>query len=231
MKSRLDQIRRKIRDAAHRSGRSEVDVCLVGVSKRHLAHEVSQALAAGLTNIGENRVQEAEGKKAEVQAPARWHLIGPLQRNKARKALEIFDIIHTVDRFEIVQRLQFLLEEDWKERRLPVLMQVNIGREPQKAGILPKDAMELGREILANAPALQLVGVMSIPPFVEEPEESRPYFRAMRQLREELQQGLSHPLPEISMGMSADFEVAIEEGATLVRVGTALFGPRSTGSQ
>ncbi len=231
MDSRLESIHRKIRDAAQRSSRSEIDICLVGVSKRHSSAEISRALAAGLRDIGENRIQEAAEKKPEIPAPARWHLIGPLQRNKVRKALEIFDIIHTVDRPELVERLQFLLAEHWDERRLPVLMQVNIGREPQKAGVTPEEAQDLAREILENAPSLQLIGLMSIPPFVEDPEESRQYFQAMRRLRDELKQQLGHPLPELSMGMSADYEVAVEEGATMVRVGAALFGSRSTGPQ
>lgn len=227
MKSRLDRIRRTIRDAALRSGRSEIDIRLVGVSKRHRASEISLALEAGLTDIGENRIQEAAEKKPRIRQPARWHLIGPLQRNKARRALEIFDIVHTMDRREIVERIQFLLAEHWPGRNLPVLMQINIGREPQKAGVLPDEAEELGREILSNAPNLRLVGVMSIPPFVDEPEESRPFFCELRRLRDELEQRLGHPLPELSMGMSADYEVAIEEGATMVRIGTALFGSRS----
>lgn len=226
MISTLESIRRRVRDAASRSGRMESDICLVGVSKRHPADLVSQALAAGLKDLGENKVQEAAGKKPQVDAPARWHLIGPLQRNKVRPALEIFDIVHTIDRPQLVERLQFLLAEHWPDRRLPCLIQVNIGDESQKAGVCRKEALPLAREILNQAPSLRPEGLMVIPPFDPNPEESRPYFQALRELREDLQQGLGYPLPQLSMGMSADFEIAIEEGATMIRVGSALFGER-----
>jgi len=224
--SRLEEVRRKIREAALGSGRSEIDVCLIGVSKTHPPEFLSAAITAGLKDLGENRVQEAAGKKSGVEGEARWHLIGPLQRNKAKRALEIFDIVHTVDRPELVERLQFLLAEHWPGRRLPVLLQINIGGEGQKAGARPADAARLGKEILDNAPALRPVGLMCIPPLAEDPEESRPFFRALRVLRDDLEQQLGQTFPELSMGMSADFGIAVEEGATMVRVGSAIFGPR-----
>ena len=224
--ARLEKIRREILEAAHRSGRSGIDVCLIGVSKTQPPSMLSEALAAGLENLGENRVQEAAGKKSDVHGEARWHLIGPLQRNKAKKALEIFDVIHTLDRPELVERLQFLLEEHWPGRSLPVLLQVNIGREGQKTGVRPEDLGLLGQEICRNAPALRPIGLMCIPPQGEDPEAGRPFFRNLRKLRDDLEQLLGQSLPELSMGMSADFGIAIEEGATMVRVGSALFGPR-----
>jgi hypothetical protein len=156
---------------------------------------------------------------------ARWHLIGPLQRNKARAALGAFDIIHTVDRFEIADRLQYLLTEHWPERSLDVLIEINLAAEPQKAGAEPEGAAELLDHAL-GCDRLTVRGLMAIPPWEEDPEASRPWFRQLRQLRDRLESEVGHPLPELSMGMSHDFEIAIAEGATMVRVGTAIFGPR-----
>ena len=185
---------------------------------------MAEAVSAGAFDLGENRVQEAVAKKPDV-AGARWHLIGPLQRNKARAALEVFDVVHTLDRPEIADRLQYLLAEHWPERRLEVLVEVNVGSEPQKAGALPDESAELLQHALA-CDRLSVRGLMAIPPWGREPEESRPYFRALRELRDDLQLQVGAPLPELSMGMSHDFELAIAEGATMVRVGTAIFGPR-----
>ena len=182
------------------------------------------AVEAGAVDLGENRVQEAVAKRPEVPG-AKWHLIGPLQRNKARAALEVFDIVHTLDRQELADRLQFLLGERWPGRRLDVLVEVNIGLEPQKAGALPAEAADLLRHAL-GCDSLAVRGLMAIPPWEEDPEASRPHFRALRKLRDKLQQDVGVPLPELSMGMSHDFELAIAEGATMVRVGTAIFGPR-----
>jgi pyridoxal phosphate enzyme (YggS family) len=148
-----------------------------------------------------------------------------LQRNKAKAALENFDIIHTVDGAKIAQRLQFILARDWPDRRQRVLAEINIGEEPQKAGVLPAESPDLIRDILA-CDQLELIGLMAIPPFSADPEGTRGHFRAMAELREELQQSLGRAFPQLSMGMSHDFEVAISEGATMVRVGTAIFGPR-----
>jgi hypothetical protein len=224
---RLAEVRRRIAAAADTAGRDPSDVTLIAVAKTFPAELVAQAVAAGATDIGENRVQEAAAKRPTVP-PAIWHLIGPLQRNKAAAALATFDVLHTVDRDEIAERLQLLLERDWPGRRQRVLMEVNVGREPQKAGVLPEDAPALATAILARD-RLELLGLMAIPPFGDDPEASRPHFRALRELRDRLSDRLGRALPQLSMGMSLDFEVAVAEGATIVRVGTAIFGGRGQG--
>jgi hypothetical protein len=221
---RLAEVRTRITAAAERARRDPGSITLVAVGKNHPPAAVAEAIAAGVTDVGENRVQEAAAKR-QLLPPARWHLIGPLQRNKAGTALALFDVMHTCDRLELVERLGLLLERDWPRRRLPVLIEVNIGREPQKSGVLPDQAEALLRAARA-CPQLDVQGLMAIPPFDSDPETSRPHFRALRLLREELQRRLGDPLPQLSMGMSLDYEVAIAEGATLVRVGTAIYGER-----
>jgi pyridoxal phosphate enzyme (YggS family) len=225
MAGRLAAVQRRVDEAVRGCGRDSAAVTLIAVGKTFPAEVVNEAVAAGATDLGENRVQEAVAKKPEV-APARWHLIGPLQRNKARAALEVFDIVHTIDRFEIADRLQFLLGEHWPDRRLEVLLEVNVAAEPQKAGVEPGEARELLDHVL-GLDRLKVRGLMAIPPWGEDPEASRPWFRQLRELRDRLEQERDYPLPELSMGMSHDFEIAIAEGATMVRVGTAIFGPRS----
>jgi pyridoxal phosphate enzyme (YggS family) len=220
----LAEVRRRVAAAATASGRNPESITLIAVGKTFPAEAVAEVVSAGAIDLGENRVQEAVAKKPEV-AGARWHLIGPLQRNKARAALEVFDVVHTLDRPEIADRLQNLLAEHWPERRLEVLVEVNVGSEPQKAGALPEDAAELLQHALGRD-RLSVRGLMAIPPWGRDPEESRPHFRALRELRDDLQLQVGAPLPELSMGMSHDFELAIAEGATMVRVGTAIFGPR-----
>jgi len=218
------RVRREIRAAAERSGRDAREVVLVAVGKTQSARSVTEVVAAGITDVGENRVQEAAAKRPHVP-PARWHLIGPLQRNKVAAALESFDVIQTVDRPRLVERMQRQLADRWPARRLPVLLEVNIGSEPQKAGVLPDQALGLARLVM-QAPSLDLLGLMAIPPFADDPEASRPYFRELAELRRRLEQELAAGLPKLSMGMSHDYRVAVEEGATMVRVGTAIFGPR-----
>jgi pyridoxal phosphate enzyme (YggS family) len=221
---RLAVVRRRVDAAASDCGRDPAAITLISVGKTFPAEVVEEAVAAGATDLGENRVQEAVAKKPGV-SEARWHLIGPLQRNKARAALEVFDVFHTVDRFEIADRLQYLLTEHWPERRLDVLLEINVANEPKKAGALPEEASELLEHAL-GCDRLSVCGLMAIPPWVENPEASRPWFRKLRELRDRLQDEMSHPLPELSMGMSHDFEIAIAEDATMIRVGTAIFGPR-----
>ena len=221
---RLNGVRRRITKAAEGSGRDPGLVTLIAVGKTFPADVLRQAVEAGALDLGENRVQEGVAKKPEV-AGARWHLIGPLQRNKARAALEVFDVIHTVDRPEIADRLQYLLGEHWPGRKLPVLVEINIGCELQKAGALPEESGELLGHAL-GCDRLDVRGLMAIPPWTDEAEASRPHFRALCELRDRLQDQSGVPLPELSMGMSHDFEIAIAEGATMVRVGTAIFGPR-----
>jgi len=221
---RLAAVRHRVDAAASDCGRDPAAITLISVGKTFPAEVVNQAVVAGATDLGENRVQEAVVKKPGV-SEVRWHLIGPLQRNKARAALEVFDVVHTIDRFEIADRLQYLLSEHWPERRLDVLLEINVAEEPQKAGVVPEDASELLEHAL-GCDRLSVRGLMAIPPWAEDPEASRPWFRKLRELRDLLQDETGHPLPELSMGMSHDFEIAIAEGATMVRVGTAIFGPR-----
>jgi len=221
---RLAEVGRRIRAATEVTDRDPGSVKLIAVGKTFPAERLRQALEAGATDFGENRVQEAVAKIPQVSG-ATWHLIGPLQRNKARAALEVFDVVHTVDRLEIADRLQFLLEEHWPERLLPVTIEINLGSEPQKAGAVPEDAEALLRHVL-GCDRLAVSGLMAIPPWSTDPEATRPHFRALRELRDRLEQDTGVPLPELSMGMSHDFEVAIAEGATMVRVGTAIFGAR-----
>lgn len=223
MQARVAAVRRRLEAAAFRVGRDPAELTLVAVGKTKPASALVQAVAAGATDLGENRVQEAASKRPEVQG-ARWHLIGPLQRNKAARALKVFDLIHTLDRHELADRLQLLLERDWPGRRQPVLVEVNVGEEPQKAGVVPDEAEDLVRHVL-TCDRLDLQGLMAIPPFAAA-EASRPFYQKLRALRDRLQDSTSAPLPHLSMGMSHDFEVAVEEGATLVRVGTAIFGRR-----
>ena len=200
-------------------------VTLLAAVKGRSPEEIRAAIRAGIRHVGENYVQEAERKRPFVPEPASWHMIGRLQRNKARRALQVFDWLGTLDSLPLAQRLERLLSQ--QDRKLPVLVQVNIGREPQKAGVPPEDVPEFVREV-ASLPHLQVRGLMAIPPIPQRPEDSRPYFREMRRLFDGL---AAEKIPGVamevlSMGMSADWEVAIEEGATMIRLGTALFGPR-----
>ncbi|OGQ98329.1 MAG: YggS family pyridoxal phosphate enzyme [Deltaproteobacteria bacterium RIFOXYD12_FULL_55_16] len=221
----IEAIRARIKAAAERVGRDPHSVRLVAVSKHQSLEAIREAMAAGQTVFGENYLQEAEDKVAALGQGLAWHCIGHLQSNKARLAAEIFTCIETIDRLKLAKALEGRLSELGKT--MPVLVQVNVGGEAQKAGVAPQEAGRLCRE-LQQFPHLALQGLMTMPPLVENPEESRSSFRQLRLLGEELAvQGLFGPgSVELSMGMSADFEVAIEEGATLVRVGTALFGER-----
>ncbi|MBU1406505.1 MAG: YggS family pyridoxal phosphate-dependent enzyme [Proteobacteria bacterium] len=222
----IEAIRARMRGAAERVGRDPDSVRLVAVSKRQSLEVIREAMACGQTVFGENYLQEAEEKVAALGQGLAWHCIGHLQSNKARIAAEIFDCIETIDRLKLAKALEIRLAELGKT--MPVLVQINVGGEAQKAGVTPEEAGQLCRE-LQQFPHLRLQGLMTMPPFFEDPEESRGYFRRLRLLGDELAaQGLlgRHGMVQLSMGMSGDFEVAIEEGATLVRVGTALFGER-----
>jgi pyridoxal phosphate enzyme (YggS family) len=221
--SRADEIRAgiaaleaRIAAACTRAGRAREDVLLVAVSKTFPAADVDHAIAAGMTDIGENKVQETRDKKPLVAGNARWHLIGHLQSNKAKDAVRLFDVIQAVDSIELAEKIARAAESAAK--RQDVLLQVNIGRELQKSGAAPESVTELARR-MAAIPNLHLTGLMAIPP-AGEAEEMRPYFRELRAMREDL------GLTELSMGMTDDFEVAIEEGATIIRVGRAIFGSR-----
>lgn len=216
MRENVAAVRSRIEAACARSGRNASEVMLVAVSKTFPAEAVEEALAAGVTDVGENRVQEARDKKPSVRAKGRWHLIGHLQSNKAKDAVRLFDMIQSVDSEALAEKLARAAEGEGKRQEL--LLQVNIGREPQKSGIDPGDVERLAASIRQVA-ALDLQGLMAIPP-VGEAEQTRRWFRELRLLRDAV--GAQH----LSMGMSEDFEVAVEEGSTMVRVGRAIFGAR-----
>ena len=227
LRVRLADVRARVRASAQRSGRQPEEVRLIAISKTHPATIIKQACQLGATDFGENRVQEAEGKIAEIgRVNVRWHLVGHLQANKARRAVNLFDVIHSVDTLDLAQRLDRLCVEDGIET-LAVLIQVDLGHEETKSGI---DESELTHLVEGLGPLsrLELTGLMTLPPFFDDPEQSRPYFRRLRELRDELaaRGAFASGKSELSMGMTNDFEVAIEEGATMVRVGTAIFGER-----
>ena len=220
--------RERIAAACARVGRRPDEVRIVAASKMQPAAAIAEAIAAGVDAIGENRVQEAAGKRTLVAGGPPWHLIGPLQRNKAKVALELFDVVETVDRAELADRLEALLAPP--DRLLPVLIEVNIDAEPQKSGVLPAHADELAIHVVSRCSHLALVGVMAVPPWHPDPERSRPYFAALRELAARIAARTGSAPLELSMGMSEDFEVAVGEGATTVRLGRVLFGERVTGT-
>jgi len=218
----LRRVRDRMVAAAERSGRDPRRITLVVVTKGVTSDRVRTAVAAGATVLGENRVQEAIPKIKALEGTIRWHLIGHLQRNKVKQAVPQFDLIHSVDSFGLAQEINRRAEQAGIRQR--VLIQVNVSREASKHGVLPEAMDDLVRKTAALS-HLALEGLMTIPPPSTDPQHSRPYFRWLGDKMEELRRaGLS--VRELSMGMSNDFEVAIEEGATLIRVGTAIFGPR-----
>lgn len=206
----------RVRAACERAGRTRGDVTIIAVTKTFPAEAVSAAIAAGATDVGENRVQEARDKKPLAQGPARWHLIGHLQSNKAKDAVRVFDVIQTIDSLSLAEKVGRAAAAGG--RRLDVMLEVNMGGEAQKAGAELADLERLARDA-AKIDALSVVGLMTIPP-VGDQQAARAYFRELRTMRDAL--GLKH----LSMGMTDDFEIAIEEGATIVRVGRAIFGSR-----
>ena len=213
----LLSIRERIARAAERSGRNPVAVRLIAVTKTVPAERIREATAAGALDIGENRFQEALGKHALLEdLSLTWHFIGRIQTNKAKKIAETFDWIHSVDRLEVVEKLGAAAGP----KRLPILLEINLGGEAAKGGAAERDVAALVSASRA-APHLDLRGLMTVPPFFANPDDARPFFRRLKQLAG------ACSLQELSMGMSHDFEVAIEEGATMVRIGTALFGARS----
>lgn len=227
---RIQQVRERMAAAARRAGRDPERITLMAVSKTVPPASIMQAYAAGLRVFGESRVQEFAEKRPHLQElkDARWTLIGRLQSNKTAKAAELFDAVHSADSLRILERLN-AAQERLRRAPLPALIEINIGGEDAKAGQPP--SFKLLQPILAGAarlPHIQLRGLMTVPPYTDDPEGARPYFRRLRELRDEIS---SHRLPgvamdELSMGMSHDFEIAIEEGSTCVRVGTAIFGER-----
>jgi pyridoxal phosphate enzyme (YggS family) len=218
----------RIAAAARRAGRDPERVLLVAVSKTVPAERLRPAIRAGLTILGENRVQEAESK-APLLPGVTWHLVGPLQSNKARRAVAVFSMIQSVDSVELARRLDRIARELRPGDPLPVLLQVNVDRDPAKAGFSPEGVSAALPELLA-LPSLRVQGLMTIGRLVQDPEEARPGFRALRRLSEQLRSAQPRLGAELSMGMTDDFEVAVEEGASIVRVGRAIFGDRPEGS-
>lgn len=222
----IAEIKSRIRDAAQKSGRHENEVTLVAVSKFHPLEEIVQAVNSGICLLGESRVQEAKEKKDQWSAePVKWHLIGNLQRNKVRKALEVFDLIQSVDSLLLASMMNRVLDEADK-KEYPIFIEINAGGELSKKGTTPESAEQLINSIQASCPNLKVMGAMMMAPLGLYTDELRAMFRNFREMVENLRVRCGLPLPEISMGMSGDFEIAIEEGSTLVRVGTAIFGER-----
>src|SRR5262245_37320343 len=224
----VGRLRERIAAAASRAQRNQEEITLIGVSKTHPAEAIRAAFAAGVRHFGENRVQEWEGKRAGVESVAGyWHLIGHLQSNKAARAAKMFHSVDSVDDFALAQRLDRARAEVQDQGKLRVLIEVRMAAEETKSGVEKEQLPELAEKIL-TLEQLELAGLMCIPPFLEDVEKARPYFAGLRKLTEQLGERVGRKLPVVSMGMSHDFEAAIEEGATEVRVGTALFGARET---
>ena len=219
----LAGIEQRIAAACSRAKRERSSVTLVAVSKNHLSEAVAEAVRLGVSVFGENRVQEAKAKIPMCPGRARWHLIGHLQSNKARDAVQLFDMIESVDSLHLAEELNRRAEQAAKT--LPILLQANVAAEATKFGY-PPERLLADFEAINRFHNLEIHGLMTIAPWTPDPEKVRPVFRKLRELKERCEQKLGAPLPHLSMGMSGDFEVAIEEGATLVRIGTALFGPR-----
>jgi pyridoxal phosphate enzyme (YggS family) len=227
---RIERVRKRIETAARSAGRAPEEIRLIAVSKMFPPESVLEAVCAGLRTFGENRIQEATAKipiANEASAvPLEWHLVGALQRNKAARAVELFSVIHSLDRRELADALSRAAQG--RERTVQVLLQVNVDREPQKAGAAP-ETVEALLEHVEGLPGLEPVGLMAIPRLEDDPEQTRPAFATLRRLREALNSRRSpdRHLPVLSMGMSSDFEIAIQEGADWIRIGTAIFGERS----
>jgi pyridoxal phosphate enzyme (YggS family) len=225
----IARVRERIAQAAKKSGRSGDQIVLMAVSKTIPPERIRASYQAGVRLFGENRVQEFSDKSDFISDlhGAKWHLIGHLQSNKAAKAAELFDSIDSVDSLRLAERLNAAAEK--LKKTLPVLIEVNVGGEESKSGVAPiSNEMESILRTASQLSSLELRGLMTVPPFGDSPEESRPYFRMLRELRDEIARRKlpNVSMDELSMGMSHDFEVAIEEGATCVRVGTAIFGAR-----
>ncbi len=220
----LERVRAEIADAAKKSGRSPDDIELVAISKTHEAEKVRAAFDAGQQLFGESRVQEARAKIPLLPSALRWHFVGRLQKNKIRHALPLFELFHSVDSLALAREMNRIAEEEGLRPR--VLLEVNVAGEGSKIGFAP-DSLGSEMDALLDLPRLTIEGLMTIPPLAAEAEASRRYFVALRELRDQFAGQFQIGLPQLSMGMSGDFAIAIEEGATLVRVGTAIFGKRT----
>ena len=220
---RVAEVQGRLSRAIEKAGRDPAEVALMAVSKNHGPDAVREAAAAGLTLFGENRVQEAAAKIPESPGHLRWHLIGHLQRNKVKFAVELFEAIHSVDTLKLAETIQRHCEE--AGRRMQILLEVNVSGEAVKFGFKPDEVPEVLRRS-AEWSRLEITGLMTMPPFTEDPEGARPHFRKLRELRDRWQDETGVPLPVLSMGMTHDMEVAVEEGSNVVRIGTAIFGAR-----
>src|SRR6266403_489011 len=226
IRENLQQVRQKIEAAARRASRKPEEILLIGVSKTHPADAIHEAYNAGLRHFGENRVQEWEGKLTAVaDLQATWHLIGHLQSNKAARAAKAFHSVDSVDDWSLAQRLDRAQSEKGTGQKLRVLIEVHMGGEETKSGVSETDLLELAERVM-TLPHLEFTGLMCIPPFRENPDEVRPFFAKLRTLKEQLESRTGRALPVLSMGMSHDFEAAVLEGSTEVRIGTAIFGTR-----
>ncbi|TSA41814.1 MAG: YggS family pyridoxal phosphate-dependent enzyme [Verrucomicrobiales bacterium] len=221
----LTLIQQRIRAACDRAGRDANSVALLAVSKTHPVDTIKAATDLGLLLFGENKVQEAKAKIPNSPGRARWHFIGHLQSNKCRDAVELFSMIQSVDSLAIAQEIN--KRADQAAKIMPVLLEINVAGEASKFGYKPEQMLAELKELNA-LPRLEVHGLMAIPPFSPVPEKSRPYFKSLRELKQRAEDVLGAPLPVLSMGMSDDFEIAIEEGSTMIRVGTALLGLRQS---
>jgi pyridoxal phosphate enzyme (YggS family) len=219
----LDSLRKRIASACARAGREPSSVTLLAVSKTHPPDAIREAVGAGQLLFGENKIQEAKAKIPQCPSRARWHFIGHLQSNKVRDAVGLFEMIQGVDSLAIAREISKRAEQ--AARTVPILLEVNVAGEGSKFGYRPEQLLAELAELNA-LPKIEIHGLMAVPPFTPVPEKARPYFQKLRQLKIQAEAALGAPLPQLSMGMSGDFEVAIEEGATMVRIGTALFGER-----
>jgi len=229
LSARLQSVRQRIAAAAGRAGRSPDDITLIAISKTHPTPLLHEALSLGVTNLGENRVQEAEPKIVEIgRTKVRWHLVGHLQSNKARRAVQLFHVIHSLDSVQLARRLDRVCEEE-NRQELEVLIQVDLAGEVTKSGVPEQQLFELAGET-NDCQRLKLCGLMVLPPYFERAEDVRPFFMRLRELRDKLQAEnyFGETAGQLSMGMTHDFEIAIEEGATMLRVGTAILGERKT---
>ena len=220
----LKSVQQKIAAACDRARRATTEVQLLAVGKKFSAEVIHEAADCGLTLFGENRVQEAMAKIPDCPGHLRWHFIGNLQTNKCRDAVALFDMLHAVDSLHLTKELNKRCEQAAKV--MPILLEVNVSGEGSKHGFTPETAMN-SMEALLNFPQLELHGLMTMAPYSRQPESSRPYFKKLCELKVDCEDKLGAPIPELSMGMSGDYEIAIEEGATLIRLGTVLFGPRA----
>ena len=219
----LERVRDEVAQAAAKAGRAVEEIELLAITKTHAAEKVREAIEAGHTLFGESRVQEARAKIPELPSNLRWHFVGHLQKNKIRHALPLFEMIHSVDSLALAQEINRIAEEEGMHPR--VLLEVNVAGEGSKFGFSQEKLRDQMESLLA-LPRLSILGLMTIPPLAREPEASRKYFVQLRELRDHLQNEFRVDLAQLSMGMTQDFPIAVEEGATLVRVGTAIFGER-----